>query len=133
MLSLAEGLHRYSLHGEPPTSTGLYGSHSAERTGEARRAARSTSCTGSDGVLVCHVQPHRACVDALAPEREALRDAFHPVRPAMALEYRERSTLGTGWALEVCSSGVLVGHIQFGAGNLSGTTKARRELDSRRC
>ena len=36
----------------------------------------------------------------------------------MALEYRERSTLGTGWALEVCSSGVLVGHIQFGAGNL---------------
>ena len=40
------------------------------------------------------------------------------VRPTMALEYRERSTLGTGWALEVCSSGVLVGHIQFGAGNL---------------
>ena len=36
----------------------------------------------------------------------------------MALEYRERSTLGTGWALEVCSSGVLVGHIQFGAHNL---------------
>ena len=72
------------------------------------------------------------CVDALAPERAALRDAFHPVRPAMALEYRERSTLGTGWALEVCSSGVLVGHIQFGAGNLSGTTKARRELHSRR-
>jgi hypothetical protein len=29
-----------------------------------------------------------------------------------------RSTLGTGWALEVCSSGVLVGHIQFGAQNL---------------
>jgi hypothetical protein len=36
----------------------------------------------------------------------------------MALEYRERSTLGTGWALEVCSSGELVGHIQFGAQNL---------------
>jgi len=36
----------------------------------------------------------------------------------MVLEYRERSTLGTGWALEVCSSGVLVGHIQFGAHNL---------------
>ena len=36
----------------------------------------------------------------------------------MALEYRERSTLGTGWALEVCSSGELVGHIQFGAPNL---------------
>ena len=40
------------------------------------------------------------------------------VRPTTALEYRERSTLGTGWALEVCSSGVLVGHIQFGAQNL---------------
>jgi hypothetical protein len=36
----------------------------------------------------------------------------------MALEYRERSTLGCGWALDVCSSGVLVGHIQFGAHNL---------------
>jgi hypothetical protein len=36
----------------------------------------------------------------------------------MALEYRERSTLGTGWALEVCSSGALVGHIQFGPFNL---------------
>ena len=36
----------------------------------------------------------------------------------MALEYRERSTLGTGWALEVCSSGVLVGRIQLGAHNL---------------
>jgi len=36
----------------------------------------------------------------------------------MTLEYRERSTLGTGWALEVCSSGVLMGYIQFGARNL---------------
>jgi hypothetical protein len=36
----------------------------------------------------------------------------------MALEYRERSTLGTGWALEVCSFGVLVGNIQLGAHNL---------------
>ena len=36
----------------------------------------------------------------------------------MAMEYRERSTLGSGWALEVCSSGVLVGHIQLGAHNL---------------
>jgi hypothetical protein len=36
----------------------------------------------------------------------------------MALDYRERSTLGTGWALEVCLSGVPVGHIQFGAHNL---------------
>lgn len=38
----------------------------------------------------------------------------------MALDYRERSTLGTGWALEVCSSGVLVGLIQLGARNLFG-------------
>lgn len=36
----------------------------------------------------------------------------------MALEYREPSTFGTGWALEVCSSGVRVGSIQFGAHNL---------------
>lgn len=47
----------------------------------------------------------------------------------MALEYRERSTLGTGWALEVCSSGVLVGHIQLGAHNLfryyEGTPRTR--------
>jgi hypothetical protein len=35
----------------------------------------------------------------------------------MALEYRERATLGTGWALEVCSLGVLVGNIQFGPHN----------------
>jgi len=38
----------------------------------------------------------------------------------MALEYRERSTLGTGWALEVCSASVLVGYIQLGARNLFG-------------
>ena len=38
-------------------------------------------------------------------------------RLTIALEYRERSTLGTGWALEVCSAGVLVGHIQLGAHN----------------
>ncbi len=36
----------------------------------------------------------------------------------MTLEYRERATLGSGWSLEVCSSGVLVGHIRFGANNL---------------
>jgi hypothetical protein len=36
----------------------------------------------------------------------------------MTLEYRERSTLGSGWALEVCSSGVSVGHIRLGANNL---------------
>ena len=36
----------------------------------------------------------------------------------MALEYRERSTLGTGWALEVWLSDVPVGHIQFGTHNL---------------
>ena len=36
----------------------------------------------------------------------------------MALEYRERATLGTGWALEVYSSGVLRGHIRFDANNL---------------
>jgi hypothetical protein len=36
----------------------------------------------------------------------------------MALEYREHSALGTGWALEVCSFGVLVGNIQFGPNNL---------------
>jgi hypothetical protein len=39
-------------------------------------------------------------------------------RLAMTLEYRERSTLGSGWALEAYSSGVLVGHIQLGASNL---------------
>ena len=36
----------------------------------------------------------------------------------MALEYREHATLGTGWALEVYSSGVLQGHIRFDAYNL---------------
>jgi len=55
---------------------------------------------------------------SLAGERPAADTLRREARSSMSLEYRERSTLGSGWALEVRASGVLVGHIRLGAVNL---------------
>ena len=88
---------------------------------------RRPSAPGAGGAAWDQRAAHAVRAVFLSASARRLLPSRREVRPTMALEYRERSTLGTGWALEVCSSGELVGHIQFGAQNLFRYYPRRRE------